>query len=74
MPKDADTEAAKARLRNLGEELGFASWVEQHPLGAALLAMGAGGVAGRLPPNKLLMLLDVLVQLLPSEESSASSQ
>lgn len=65
LPGRSDTEAAKARLREVKPELDLVSWVTKQPFTALLIAAGAGGLAARLPCRRLLSCLDLLLKLLP---------
>jgi len=61
--ENLNTETAKSRLREVGQELEVASWVRERPFTTLLVAAVAGGVAARVPRNPLLTFLDVLMQV-----------
>jgi hypothetical protein len=63
------TEAAKARLREVGQELEVASWARKHPFTALAAAAVAGSMAARLPRATLRMFFDILGEfVLPVQE------
>jgi len=68
------TEAAKARLKAVGTELEVVSWVQKRPFTTLLVAAAAGGLAARVPRDRLLMFLDVLAEVVLSEYDTADKE
>jgi len=53
-------------LKEVVTELEVASWVQERPFTTLLVAAAAGGLAARVPRNKLLTFLDVLAEVVLS--------